>query len=549
MIRYFKKGIYTLLFCLLAAGRLIAQDPQYFVYIQHEKQQPFYVKYKGKILSSSDRGYIILSELPAGTLPVAIGFAKSDEPEQQFKIKVGKDDQGFLLKRTDDKTYALYNLQTFAVTMAGSDGGENGRLQPLDQTAAATAETTSQPEMAPETAEATPAPPAADTNGQAMMAALKKDLDAAMAGKAEVSATTAATTPAAAKPARKTNKFAETLDKVVHDDRPDDISLEEPKAPAPVAAAAVPVAVDASAVTIDPGEGRRNRRKRNKEREPLTAEEQALAREVLAEEQKAALLDDDATAAGNESAAKAKEEAPKEQPATPPADQPATDAAVAAAVPAILPATEDVTEKKPRKSKKKKDTDPQFIEFMDDSTQERQRVAVEETTPAPAVEDAAMAAATDTTAGESRREKRKKRKLAEAIEITENPNNIVKDSVDYDAPRRRDKQETSGSALKMVNSDCEKQLDEDGFRKLLRKFVAAKDDAGMIEAFRRNTRGYCLETAQIKRLAQLVNTDEYRYQLLDMAYPKAYDSDKYGSLSDLLADSYYQGRFKAMLHK
>jgi len=74
MIRYFKKGIYTLLFCLLAAGRLIAQDPQYFIYIQHEKQQPFYVKYKGKILSSSDRGYIILSELPAGPLPIAIGF-------------------------------------------------------------------------------------------------------------------------------------------------------------------------------------------------------------------------------------------------------------------------------------------------------------------------------------------------------------------------------------------------------------------------------------------------------------------------------------------
>jgi len=562
MIRYFKKGIYTLLFCLLAAGRLIAQDPQYFIYIQHEKQQPFYVKYKGKILSSSDRGYIILSELPAGPLPIAIGFPKSEAPEQQFKIKLTKDDQGFLLKRTDEKTYALYNLQTFAVTMSGSEGGENGRMQSLEQGAAAPTETASQPDTAPQAAPetgteaATPAPPAADTNGQAMMAALRKDLDSAMAGKAEVATTTAANTntPAAAKPAKKGSKFAETLDKVVNDDRPEDLPLEEPKAPAPAAAAAAPVAVDVSAVTLTPGEGRRNRKKRNKEREPLTEEEQALANEVLAEERKAEPLDSTA-AVTTDTAAKPKEEAPKEQPVAPPADQPVTDPAQAptvaadAGVPAILPATEEATDKKAKKSKKKKDTDPQFIEFMDDSTQQRQRVAAEETTPAPAVEKPDMAAVTDTTANESKREKRKKRKLAEAIEITENPNNIVKDSVDYDAPRRKDKKEAEASGLKMVNSDCEKQLDEDGFRKLLRKFVAAKDDAGMIEAFRRNTRDYCLETAQIKRLAQLVNTDEYRYQLLDMAYPKAYDSEKYASLSDLLVDSYYQGRFKAMLHK
>lgn len=552
MIRYFKIGIYTLLFCLLAAGRLIAQDPQYFIYIQHEKQQPFYVKYKGKILSSSDRGYIILAELPAGSLPIAIGFPKSDAPEQQFKIKVGKNDQGFLLKRTDEKTYALYNLQTFAVTMAGSEGGENGRMQSLDQSAAASTEAAPQgdsaPQTAPETAAAdlAPAPPAADTNGQAMMAALKKDLDSAMAGKADVSTTTAAAP--APRPVRKTSKFAETLDKVVDDDRPDDISLEEPKAaaPAPAAGAAAPVAVDVSAVTLTPGEGRKNRRKRNKDREPLTEEEQTLAQQVLAEERRNEPQDSPLTEA----------QAPKETPIAPPADQPVTDPAQIPAVaadataPAVSPAMEANEEKKPKRSKKKKDTDPQFIEFMDDSTQQRvTEPATEAATPAPAVENPDMAAVTDTTTKESKREKRKKRKLLESVEITENPNNIVKDSVDYDAPRRKEKTEGETGQLKMINSDCEKQLDDEGFRKLLRRFVAAKDDEGMIAAFRRYTRGYCLETAQVRRLAQLMNTDEYRYQLLDLAYSRVYDSEKYASLSDLLVDGYYQGRFKAMLHK
>lgn len=556
MIRYFKRGIYILLFCLLAAGRLFAQDPQYFLYIQHEKQQPFYVKYKGKILSSSDRGYIILAELPAGTLPVTIGFPKNEAPEQQFKIKVNKDDQGFLLKRTDEKSYALYNLQTFAVTMAGSEGGENGRLQPVEEVAAAAADAASQndadarqplTETAAETV--TPAAPAADTNGQAMMAALKKDLDSAMAGKAEVSNTTAA------KPAKKTSKFAESLDKVVSDDRPDDIPLEEPKAPAAAPPAAAPVVVDASAVSLA-NESRRNRRKRNREKE-LTEEEQALAKQVLAEETKGEQLADDATAtSASDTTKKPESEALKEQPAAPPADQPVADPAQIPAVaadagaPAVLPATEEAPVKRSKKSKKKKEGDPEFIEFMDDSTQQRVAVpATGEAASEPAAVSPDAAAVTDTAATESKREKRKKRKLAEVIEITENPNNIVKDSVDYDAPRRAAKKEGESSGLKMVNSDCEKQLDDEGFRKLLRKFVAAKDDEGMVEAFRRNTRGYCLETAQIKRLVQLVGKDEYRYQLLDLAYPKAYDSENYAGLSELLADSYYQGRFKAMLHK
>lgn len=569
MIQYFKRGIYILLFCLLATVKLMAQDPQYFIYIQHEKSQPFYVKYNGKVLSSSERGYIILSELPAGAIPITIGFAKEEAPEQQFKIKVTKDDQGFLLKRTDEKSYALYNLQTFAVTMAGSGGAENGRLQPLDSAAAAVTDIAPQPDAAQqaatETAETvTPAPPAADTNGQAMMAALRKDLDSAMAGKADVSATSK---PAA--PAKKTNKFAESLDKVVSDDRPDDIPLEEPATPAPAAAAGAPpvtgaVADAAAAVT---GETKKGRRKRNKDKEraPLTEEEQALLKSVMAEEQQAAQADSQAVAAPDVAAEKTPAtetpvaDTPKEQPAATSPDQPVSApaqvpvATADAGTPAVLPATEEAPEKKSKRSKKKKDTDPQFIEFMDDSTQQRVKVSAEgaETTAPAQVTEAPAAVATDTAVTESKREKRKKRKLAEIVDSAENPNNIVKDSVDYDAPRRsrEAKKEADAAALKMINSDCENLMDDASFRKLLRKFVAAKDDEGMVDAFRRNTKGYCLETNQIRRLAQLVNKDEYRYQLLDMAYPKAYDSEKYAGLSDLLVDSYYQGRFKAMLHK
>ncbi|GAA0536377.1 DUF4476 domain-containing protein [Chitinophaga japonensis] len=530
MMQYLKRGICILLLFLLAGGRLAAQDEQYFVYIQHERSQPFYVKYKGKLLSSSERGYIILSELPAGTLPITIGFPKNESPEQQFRIRLGKHDQGFLLKHMDDKTYALYNLQTFSVTMAGGEGGENGRLVSLDNPG----------EGAGETGAATnPAPPvetealAADNGSAAMMADLRKDLDTTFAGKAEVTAVQ--------RPATERNPFAAALDKVVSDDRPDDISLETPAAAAPAATTAGATMAVGTEMAA-PGEGRKNRRKRNKDkgrdRSPLTEEEQALLQQVLAAERRAGARADSIAAAQQSAAPEAAPSVEQDQP-------------IAAQSPVVTDAsayTEEAPEKKPRKSKRKREAEPAFIEFMDDATQQTAKVPVTAGADAPAV--SAEIPVTDESAV-SKPAKRKKKKLADMIDATEHPNNILTgDSVDYRAPlARSSRKERKDDGVKMINSDCDEVMDDDTFRKLLRKVVGAKDDEGMVAAFRRHVRDYCLETGQVRQLALLISADEYRYRLLDLAYPKVYDSDKYASLSSVLSDSYYQGRFKAMLHK
>ena len=116
----FRMKLLYLFCCLLAFSGLSAQDPSYFVYIQHEKQQPFYVKIDGKLLNSSERGYVILPKLQAGKVPVTVGFPKSEAPEQQFVIRLnGSRDYGYLLKNTGDEKYALYDLQTFASLKAG----------------------------------------------------------------------------------------------------------------------------------------------------------------------------------------------------------------------------------------------------------------------------------------------------------------------------------------------------------------------------------------------------------------------------------------------
>ncbi|PWV44764.1 DUF4476 domain-containing protein [Chitinophaga sp. S165] len=588
MLQFFKRSLFTLFF-LGMAFRMSAQDQQYFVYIQSERSQPFYVRYDGKLMPSSDRGYIILSKMPAGTASLRIGFAKSDAPERQYLVKVtGPGDQGYLLKQDGDRGYALFNLQTFAVIRPG----EEKKKEPVAvaETPAAEVAPTQDMEVAPAVAanetETAPAPVVADSpvvpappvpvseeeQKQAMMASLKKDLDSTFPTKSGV-----AVGPGT-RPVKQSNKFSQALDKVVSDDRPDDIQLEEPKAPVTAAPATdVPKAAPA---TEAPAEKRRRRRR---ERDPLTEEEKALASAVLAEENKAA--------------------APaSEQPITEatPAAVPVTEGTQATTAPVgetaksseeTVPA-EPVKEeapvtKKEKKQRKKKSDDPAFIDFVDTGGHQAPP-AGSVAAPAPATTESTPAETTVIPAEEPASAKKKRRsRIAEkidTIDTSERPNNVVSDptgyevsdlSIDHPKESKKDKKkkkaaegegvdvaapvaapvaaepapETKSSSLKMINSDCGKVMDDETFRKMLRKFVAGKDDDAMVEAFRRQTKGYCLESSQIKTLVQLMGTDESRYRLLDQAYPKAYHSDEFAGLESLLSDSYYKKRFRAMLHK
>lgn len=517
---------------LLMALRMTAQDQQYYLYIQSERSQPFYVRFDGKVLSSSDKGYLILSKLPAGTANMRIGFAKGEIPEQQYRVKVGgPNDQGYLLKPD-----GLYNIISFA-TIRPVKNGEVAEAEPASkltgtppEPAVAVVETPA-PAPAPAPAATTPA----EEPQKAMMDSMQKDLAAAFPNK-DGGVTVAPGT----RPVKQTNKFSDALDKVVKDDRPEE-PLVDPNAGTGMILAPK---VDNGAA-VQPEE-RKGRKRRNKDREPLTAEEQQILADVMAEEQKSA--------------------EPAPAPAT---EAPAVAAAPAEETPAPVEET-PVPEKKTKKKKKASTDEPAFIDFQDGSNKAAAAtVAVAAEPVAVAVEEPVKVS------------KKKKRKSEEESETR---NNVLTDSTGYavsdlniDHPReskkdrKKKKQEAAEgveagvpvvaaaavpvpveenkSSLKMINSDCGKVMDDDTFRKTLRKYVAGKDDDGMIDAFRKQTKGYCLETAQIKTLVQLLGSDDSRYRLLDAAYPKAYDSEKFASLESTLSDSYFKGRFRAMLHR
>ncbi len=482
------RTVLYLLACLFFCGRAWAQNQQHYVYIQSEKGQPFYVKVNGQVLSSTERGYIILPKLESGTVPMSIGYAQSEGPaqEQKFYVRIAKNDQGFLLKKG-----ALYNLQTFREIKADNGDGS---------TATAAAQEPVQEAVAANNTE--------DTARKEMMGNLQKDLEDTFSQKATV------TGPGKPSASKSSNAFSSALDKVVvsGDDREEPVAEVAPVKPTEGATAPVeeqPVA-------------KKPRGKKHKaEREPLTEEEQDILKSVMADESKAA----------------ASEAAVADQPQQTTEEQPAP---------------------KKQKKHKKREGDPDFIEFQEDGKASAPVVAA---APAAVAAETAAPAVELPATEEAPVRKKKKRKL---FDDTEHPNNIITDSSGYgiamgtEAPSRKKKKneeavaensEKKDAGSRLINTDCGNVMDEATFRKVLRKFVSARSDDSMIDVFRKSTRNYCLETAQVKSLALLVSSEEARYRLLDLAYAKTYDTEKYGSLESLLTESYYKGRFRAMLHK
>ncbi len=109
-----------LFLCLLFTALAVNASSQrvYFVYLQSEQEQPFFVRMNESVYSSSPSGYLILSKLRDSSYTMAVGFPQGKWPEQKFLITVRAKDQGFLLKNFEGKGWGLFDFQTLAVNMA-----------------------------------------------------------------------------------------------------------------------------------------------------------------------------------------------------------------------------------------------------------------------------------------------------------------------------------------------------------------------------------------------------------------------------------------------
>ncbi|MEO5682477.1 MAG: DUF4476 domain-containing protein [Chitinophagaceae bacterium] len=112
------------LFILFLSTLQTFGQQDYFVYLQTDNSQAFYVRINNNVYSSTASGYLILSKLPDNNAILTIGFAKSVFPEQLFNIPASHKDAGYIIKTFGDKGWGLLNLQTLAVIMNSNPPAE-----------------------------------------------------------------------------------------------------------------------------------------------------------------------------------------------------------------------------------------------------------------------------------------------------------------------------------------------------------------------------------------------------------------------------------------
>lgn len=111
-----KRALLSFLWCMLGYG--VFSQKVYFIYLQTEHEQPFFVKMNDKAYNSSASGYLILSNLHDSTCTFGVGFPEEKWQEQRFSVKINAKDHGYLLKNFGEKGWGLFDLQTMAIQMS-----------------------------------------------------------------------------------------------------------------------------------------------------------------------------------------------------------------------------------------------------------------------------------------------------------------------------------------------------------------------------------------------------------------------------------------------
>jgi hypothetical protein len=104
-----RKLAFTFLICFLV--NIVFSQQQYYIYIQSEDQQEFYVRTGSAVFNSSGNGYLVIPGLEKSTHEIIIGFPGKKEPEWRFNCTISEADLGFVLKAEGSNELQLLGLK------------------------------------------------------------------------------------------------------------------------------------------------------------------------------------------------------------------------------------------------------------------------------------------------------------------------------------------------------------------------------------------------------------------------------------------------------
>lgn len=122
MMRY----IAALFVSLVMMGQVTLAKNYSYVYIEGDKQTPFYVKLEGQMLPRLGKNYCIIPNLDAGITNIEVLFQQNKFPAQKFVIKVPPEgSRGFVLQKVNERQFALYDMQQGIYLVSGNTADDD----------------------------------------------------------------------------------------------------------------------------------------------------------------------------------------------------------------------------------------------------------------------------------------------------------------------------------------------------------------------------------------------------------------------------------------
>ena len=103
--------------CVAMTVSMLNAQKIYFVYLQTENNDPFFVRIDDKLYSSSPSGYLILPRLKDSTYHFRLGFPGKDI-DLDFSTSINRKDHGYLVKNFGEKGWGLFDLQSLSIQMS-----------------------------------------------------------------------------------------------------------------------------------------------------------------------------------------------------------------------------------------------------------------------------------------------------------------------------------------------------------------------------------------------------------------------------------------------
>ena len=508
---------------ILMAGRIYAQD--YFVLIEADNGQPFYVRVDSQLYSSSARGHLILSQLRDSSYIITIGFPGQAFPERQFSFTVHQNDHAFRLKNEDGKGWWLIDDKGQELaTVNGNSGGGSTRIpgikkddafsrlmadvvkdtavmystytiveQTTPSSVAAVSVTPSPANTAP--ASPTPAIAATTTDSQGLTINRPVDTTASAGYVARDSSAVAAPRPV---------RDSSTLH-----------PIESAAAARPVESTVAISTSRDTALAVHPA--------------VVSPADSSVARSAAVPLTDSVTRPHSAVSPATDSSASHAINTPLYRPI--PRKDTATTAVPAAPLASVatpLYRTTGVTMLTEHRSSRS--LRQVYMDHDSSGKADTVVIIIPLDTPAQTGHPTATSLVTRTA------------HTTDSSHLTTPQQGHGPNS---DTPTLTPARTSTKSTLPFVNSDCHNFATDYDVDKLRVKMLESTNDDDRILAARKVFKMKCFSTRQIRALSEVFTTDAAKFKFLEAAYPFASD-DHFAELSNLLADPVYNGRFRAM---